>query len=125
MPFVTARERYVFTGVCLSTGGCLPHPPGQTLSQAGTPLPCRHPLCKPLCPVHAGIWSTSGRYVSHWNAFLLSFAFCCLGQPRQSSQTLASKWWSHYVAYITGNITSLFSLNTYCNKMSVMGEGTG
>ena len=38
-------EGYVFTGVCLSTGGCLPpqadtpqvdnpHPPGQTLPQA-------------------------------------------------------------------------------------------
>ena len=24
----------------------------------------------PCCPVHAGIWSTSGRYASNWNAFL-------------------------------------------------------
>ena len=32
------------------------HPPGR-------PPPGRHP--------HAGIWSTSGQYASHWNAFLL------------------------------------------------------
>ena len=31
-------------------------PPGQT----------------PPCPVHAGIRSTSGRYASHWNAFLVN-----------------------------------------------------
>ena len=26
-------------------------------------------------PVHAGIWSTSGRYASHWNAFLFNDFF--------------------------------------------------
>ena len=36
------------------------HPPGR-YPQAGTPL----------CALHAGIRSTSGRYASHWNAILL------------------------------------------------------
>ena len=35
------------------------HPPGQT-----------PPGQTPPCTVHAGIRSTSGRYASHWNAFL-------------------------------------------------------
>ena len=77
-------EGHVFTGVCLSMGGCLPHymlgytPPGQTPLPLGrhTP-PGRHPLWQALplgrhplgrhppaqcmlgythpCPVHAGI----------------------------------------------------------------------
>ena len=60
-------EGYVFTGVCLSTGGVsaplhagIHTPPGQT-PPGQTP------------PVHAGIRSTSGRYASHWNAFLLHY----------------------------------------------------
>ena len=59
-------EGYVFTGVCLSTGGGVSaplhaeiHPPGQTPLEADT-----------HCAVHAGIWSISGRYANHWNAFL-------------------------------------------------------
>ena len=36
------------------------HPPGQTPLWVDTP-----------CAVYAGIWSTRGQYVSHWNAFLL------------------------------------------------------
>ena len=52
------------------------HPVGQTPPQAGTPLnrlplgrhpPGRHPLA-----VHAGIWSTSRQYASHWKPFLLA-----------------------------------------------------
>ena len=43
--------------------------PGQTSPWTDTPLPSAcwdtHP-----CPVHAGIWSTSGQYASRWNAFL-------------------------------------------------------
>ena len=67
------------------------HPPGRYIPQAGTPpnrythpTPGRynppwqvhtpgkvHPLeGSPPTPVHAGIQSTSRRYVSHWNAFL-------------------------------------------------------
>ena len=94
-------EGYVFTGVCLSTGGVCPnscwdthipradthpgqippgrhplgkHPPGQIPPWADTPLdrhpPAKHPLARPPCTVHAGIRPTSGRYASHWNAFL-------------------------------------------------------
>ena len=55
-------EGYVFTSVCLSTGGCLPQPPGrhpllrQTPPWADTPSPGKHPPGQtPLCPVHAGI----------------------------------------------------------------------
>ena len=75
-------EGYVFTGVCLSTGGCLPHcmlgytspgPVADTPPWADTPLG-RHPpwADTSLCAVHAGIRSTSGWYASHWNAFLFS-----------------------------------------------------
>ena len=76
------------------------HPPGQTPPWADTPLgrqpprqttpqadnppgrhPCSvhariHPLAQCMlgytlpCTVHAGIWSTSRLYASHWNAFL-------------------------------------------------------
>ena len=70
-------EGYVFTGVCLSTGGgSAPlhagihppgrHHPGQTPPQPDTPPPGQ----TPPCPVHAGIQSTSGRYASYWNAIL-------------------------------------------------------
>ena len=60
------------------------HPPWQTphwadtpwadTPQAYTPLG-RHPTAQCMLrytphPVHAGIWSTSGRYASYWNAFL-------------------------------------------------------
>ena len=123
-PASVVCEGYVFTGVCLSTGGiCLwsrgdvchththththtypgRHPPAQCMLgythpcpvhagihtppcpvHAGihTPLPSAcwdtHTPCPvhagihapPLCTVHAGIRSTSGRYASHWNAFL-------------------------------------------------------
>ena len=108
-PANTVCEGYVFTGVCLSTGGvCLwsqgvsaTHP-WQTHPQADNPLgrppgrspgntpwadtsPGRHPLCRnpqadtpqahttqqtPTRPVHSWIWSSSGWYASHWNAFL-------------------------------------------------------
>ena len=46
-----------FTGVCLSTGGCLPHCMlGYTHpSWADTPLGRPLPLGRPPCPVHAGI----------------------------------------------------------------------
>ena len=52
-PAIEVCEGYVFTGVCLSTGDCLPpslgrHPPGQTPLRGQT-----HPHTP--CPVHAGI----------------------------------------------------------------------
>ena len=64
-----------FTGVCLSTegGGGLPH---CMLGYTHTTTPVgRQPPSQgrhPLCAVHAGIRSTSGRYASHWNAFSLA-----------------------------------------------------
>ena len=45
------------------------HPPGHT-PPGQTP-----PRQTPPCPVHAGIRSTSGRFASHWNAFLLNCLF--------------------------------------------------
>ena len=44
---------------------------------ADTPLPiaCWNTHTPPNCTVHAGIWSTRGRYTSHWNAFLLILLF--------------------------------------------------
>ena len=57
-------QGYVFTCVCDSVhgGGYLGrYPPGRyTPPPAGTPP-----------AIHAGIRSTSGRYASYWNAFLL------------------------------------------------------
>ena len=65
-PQTKFRKVYVFTGVCLSTGGCLPYcmlgytPQDQRLTGQTPPL-SRHPPC-PVhagihtpCPVHAGI----------------------------------------------------------------------
>ena len=40
--------------------------------RADTP-PGRHTPWSDIPPVHAGIRSTSGRYASHWNTFLLRF----------------------------------------------------
>ena len=60
------------------------HPPRADPLGRHTPSPLgRHPLGRhppgrhppsrhPLCAVHAGILSTSGRYESHWNAFLFN-----------------------------------------------------
>ena len=41
------------------------HPPW-----ADTPSTVHAGIHPPPCPVHAGIWSKSGWYASHWNAFL-------------------------------------------------------
>ena len=51
----------------------LVHPPGRYTPRAGTPRQVHHPLGRytPWATVHAGIGSTSGRYASDWNAFLL------------------------------------------------------
>ena len=85
-------EGYVFTRVCLSTGGVPGQvPPGQVspqagTPQAGTPLGQVHPQ-GPGTPPQAGappgtrytrssacweIRATSGRYASYWNAFLFT-----------------------------------------------------
>ena len=47
------------------------HPPAQCML-GYTPNPVHAGIHTPRCIVHAEIWSTSGRYASHWNAFLLS-----------------------------------------------------
>ena len=71
----------IFTGVCLSTGGvCLSacwdippgsrHPPDQTPPGADTPSEQTPPQ-----EADSSIRSTSGRYASYWNAFLLVFVF--------------------------------------------------
>ena len=89
--FITTRkqslQRLCFHR-CLSVHrGVCPIACWDTPHWADTPLH-RHPLCRhppwadtpwvdtpwadtPSCAVHAGMWSTSGRYASHWNAFLL------------------------------------------------------
>ena len=61
-------------------------PPRQVHPQAGTGTPRHlHPLGRytpwqvhPPSSVHAGIGSTSGRYASYWNAFLLENIVCYL-----------------------------------------------
>ena len=58
----TKFAKVMFSQVSVCRGGCLPHCMLDT-----TPLG-RHPQA-----VHAGIWSTSGRYASHWNTSLFFF----------------------------------------------------
>ena len=79
---------YVFTPVCQSfcshggeyLGRYTPgqvHPSGRYTPMAGTP---------PLA-MYAGIWSTSGRYASYWNAFLFIGLFTGL-DVRQCEHTI-------------------------------------
>ena len=77
--------------------------PRQVHLQAGTPpgryTPGRYPpgqVHPPVryntpCPVHAGIRSTSGRYASHWNAFLflITFYFCSLVSDMETKLLVA------------------------------------
>ena len=51
--------------------GQVPPPPRQVSPRAGTPPGAGTPPPR----LHAGIRSTSRRYTSHWNAFLLHFGF--------------------------------------------------
>ena len=74
--------------VCLQGGVCPiacwdthnpPRPEADTLllgPEADTPS--RHPPGQQTqpCTVHGGIRSTSGRYASHWNAFVFICKFC-------------------------------------------------
>ena len=73
IPFRDDSIGYVIgfvTFVCLSTGWCLPHPPGRHTPWADT-SPGRH-FPKADTPGQTPwIWSTSRWYAFHWNAFLL------------------------------------------------------
>ena len=110
--------RLCFTGVCLSTGeGVCPiaywdtHPPGP---EADTPWARppprtrgRHPRARhppgrtPPCAVHAGIRSTSGRYASHWTAFLFQKA-------------------SNYCTYCTGISDSFHNIWRFWHSLRYM-----
>ena len=57
--------------------------PGQTPHWADTPPGQTHP-----CAVHAGMHSRSGRYASHWNAFLLEAIFPFVQRLSKSIQNL-------------------------------------
>ena len=48
------------------------HPPKQTPPGQTPPYSVHAGIHTLPCPVHAGIRSTSGRYASHWNAFLFN-----------------------------------------------------
>ena len=91
-PIFTARKRslqrlcfYTCLSVILFTWGRVP---GQVHPRAGTPLRQIHPHGRytPLA-MYAGIWSTSGRYASYWNAFLFIGLFTGLG-VRQCEHTI-------------------------------------
>ena len=82
-------------GVCLWSGGCVFHTPPRTDTPPGQtpPPPGQTPHC-PVhagihipCPVNAGIRSTSGRYASHWNAFLFFTANVQTLRPERCFQT--------------------------------------
>ena len=65
------RRLCFHTGFHTPTGRHTPHPPEDTPRAANSPPP----------RVHAGIWSTSGRYTSHWNAFFLHCMIVHMGSP--------------------------------------------
>ena len=73
-PATKLQQGNVFTHVCHSVHGgvCHTHPRWADTPWADTPPPRANipPDRHPLCAVHAGIRSTSGRYASYWNAFL-------------------------------------------------------
>ena len=97
-PATKLRQGNVFTSVCqeFCPRGGVCHTPRQTPPWADTPCPVlagihpsptqcmlgyTHPLPSacwdtppPPCAVHAGIRSTSERYASYWNVFLLNIA---------------------------------------------------
>ena len=64
------RPQHVFTGVCLSGGGCTP--PGQITPQGRHP-PRQTPAT--LSPAHS---YCSRRYASYWNIFMFYFAVISL-----------------------------------------------
>ena len=98
-PATKLQQGNVFTPVCHSVhrgGVSATPPPWVDTPWADTPCPVHAGIHTPtaqcmlrytplfpvhagihihLCAVHAGIRSTSGRYASHWNAFLGSYHF--------------------------------------------------
>ena len=76
----TKFAKVTFLQVSVCPQGCLPHcilgyTPRQTPPPSRHPQTDTHPGQTPPSTVHAGIQSTSGRYASHWNAFLFGFYF--------------------------------------------------
>ena len=69
---VWGKVIFLHLSVILFTGGGLP---GKVPTRAGTPpgryTPRQVPLRQVPPAMHAGLRSTSGRYASYWNAFLL------------------------------------------------------
>ena len=80
--FAARNEVNVFTPVCHSVHrvvvSATPRDQRQTPPWASTPLPSACWDTHTLCTVHAGIWSISGQYASHWNAFLSDHKFIIL-----------------------------------------------
>ena len=65
------------------------------------PAQCMLGYTTPPCPVH-GIWSTSGRYASHWNTFLFMFSvpvYYCVHACVASTVVLCSFPNLHAVPY--------------------------
>ena len=88
-------EGYVFTPVSHSVHsgeylGRYPPPPARYTPLAGTP-PGRYTApgqVHPPATVHAGIRSTSGRYASHWNAFLYAEMFTLVQERDRDHEPL-------------------------------------
>ena len=75
-------EGYVFTGVCLSTGGCLPHThPGPEADPPRQAPPS--PRQTPPCPVHAGIHTPTQCMLGYTHPP----AQCMLGYDQQAGGT--------------------------------------
>ena len=89
------KVMFLHLSVILFTGGsATPHPLGTHPLWAHTPLgtpPLGTHTPHPLCIVHAGIRSTSGRYASYWNAFFLYMYLCTVRSNKQVWTGL--QWW--------------------------------
>ena len=65
-------EGYVFTGVCLSTGGGVLHPGGGSPSRGGSPSQGGFSIRGGSPSGGLSIRSMCGQYASYWNAFLFN-----------------------------------------------------
>ena len=118
--FLPRRDVCPGRGVCPGGGrhsSQADTPPGQT--PRADPSPGRHLLCPvhagihlPPCTVHAGIQSTSGRYVSYWNAYLLLNYFNVVGTVVDNVSLISKKWitskfWSFHYSYQMGKDSTM------------------
>ena len=78
----------------------------------GTPRQTPPPRADPPSPGYYGIWSTSGRYASYWNAYLSTHFFASLSLRAQCERD--RRLYSHCALHLP--VYSLFSTFKRCLK---------